>query len=1609
MKIRMAVLILFLLAIRPFASFAQEKIQLINYGPEATTAEGDHDYMQMLFFKIPVGFSDSLYLRIFDADCGDVLDSPFDGFDTETRFRLFGGIGAFSSASLLQDMPGRDRLDTGTLIAGERVAQDPFKDNKWFNLASFAASEGEEVGDYFYFKLIVEGLSGNDGNVFDVTVSTREKQNSLPEGLKLFSYIPTIRLPREGIFAELRFFVADSIESVQVHNFDLANARVGCETVFRSNLRVVASGQNEWADSRVDFNPNETNQYAAITFEGGNETPNDATFFIKDVEGRSLPVELPVYVWTKNSRPIPQVETKMLSDCRTVVFDGSRSSDRDGDALTYDWDFGDGGSGQGVRVSHRYEGIGPYEARLIVRDASGQIGNGAFVMHPVVINLPPIAEAGEDRAVAPGQGLQFDGSQSSDPDGSITRYSWDLGDGHRDEGAAVSHAYRKAGKYTATLRVEDNSGSPCNSASDQLTVVVNASPVVEIGPDLISSPGEPVNFNGGRSYDSDGEIADYIWDFGDGGSGEGQIIDHSYDSPGTYRVVLTIRDNTDLENNSASDQLTVKVNDRPVAAAGDDRRASVGERILFDGSASNDRDGEIVEFSWDFGDGGTGDAVKSEHAYNAPGTYTVQLKVQDNSTSTSDTDTDELTIIVNNPPVASAGEDQWVTSSELRFDGTNSSDEDGQITQYLWDFGDGQQSTESAPVHVYARPGRYEVMLTVTDDSETSTNTATDALIVTVNQKPIADAGMAIVGAPGQSLSFDGSGSVDPDGNLAGAEWDFGDGNTETGQTVTHVFDKPGTYAVRLSVKDNTGHPAAVDYDEIKVTVNQKPVADAGPDLYAAPGQTLVFDGGQSYDMDGNITAYNWRFSDGDEQNSAQVERSFDQPGIYSATLSIHDESGAPNAHAEDQCSIFINHRPVSRAGDDQFTCSTTLKFDGSKSTDADGHPLKYRWDFGDGTPADSGITAVHTYASAGSFPVILTVNDGTGLENAVHESSLTVTINEPPYANAGDERTLCAGDVVLFDGAGSIDPEGGLLKYYWDFGDGEKAEGLNPTKIFKEGGVYQVTLTVKDDSGLPCNSDMDQVVIRVAESPVADAGEDLTVCANNVVEFDGTGSKDFDGVVNVFSWDFGDGSTGGGAKPTHVYVQPGTYRVLLTITGDQVGQCDNTDKDEMTVTVVDAPVATFTHDSLVAVNSNVYFDGSESAAEGAELISWDWNFGDGTSGEGPTAEHTYTEPGKYFVTLTVKTGIESVCNSNSTTDYIIVNGAPAAMAGEDRFAAVNEVIMFNGADSKDSDGSVVSFNWDFGDGNQADGLEVRHQFAGSGEYAVILTVKDNTSLMNNWSTDTVMVRINSAPIPVIQAPVWASAEEAVEFNALQSTDSDGQLIAYHWEFGDGESSDSAMTTHVYGNPGFYEVVLSVKDDSKLDNQMSKTTHIIHINRPPYADAGPDRIVCPREPLTVDGSGSADLDGTLISYRWDFGDGTGDEGRQVTHIYSEPGEYQLTLSVTDQSGSMTATSSDTALIRVNSPPVAQAGPDRVTVIGGAHDAVQFDASGSFDADGDPLMYFWDFGDGTTETGAKVEHLYQSEGTYTVRLTVRDGSGSSCNEGRDEVTVQVNAR
>ncbi|HEX8510950.1 MAG TPA: PKD domain-containing protein [Propionibacteriaceae bacterium] len=279
---------------------------------------------------------------------------------------------------------------------------------------------------------------------------------------------------------------------------------------------------------------------------------------------------------------------------------------------------------------------------------------------------------------------------------------------------------------------------------------------------------------------------------------------------------------------------TLPANSAPVAAF---TSSCDGDTCTFDASGSTDPDGTVASYAWDFGDGKTATGATASHSYQTSGTKTVTLTVTDDKRADHSVQHDVTVTVTaaNTPPVAA------LTSSCVElvcsFDGSTSTDADGTLTTYAWEFGDGEVSTDSKPSHTYAAAGTYPVKLTVTDDGG-ATDTVTKSATVTAgaNEAPTAAFSSSI---DGLTARLDATGSSDSDGTISTYAWDFGDGSTGTASTPSHTYRGTGTYAVKLTVTDDDGSttsltksivvaPAALAQDSFDRTVTRWGTADKG-------------------------------------------------------------------------------------------------------------------------------------------------------------------------------------------------------------------------------------------------------------------------------------------------------------------------------------------------------------------------------------------------------------------------------------------------------------------------------------------------------------------------------------------------------------------------------------------------------------------------------------------------------------------------------------------------------------------------------------------------------------------------------------------------------------
>ena len=331
---------------------------------------------------------------------------------------------------------------------------------------------------------------------------------------------------------------------------------------------------------------------------------------------------------------------------------------------------------------------------------------------------------------------------------------------------------------------------------------------------------------------------------------------------GTYTVALTVTDDRGAVGDDHQGGDRTAANVKPTAAFS---TSCTDLACSFDGSASADSDGTIASYAWYFGDTGPATGATATHTYAARGSFDVTLTVTDDDGAT---DSVMQTVTVAPANVAPAASFTIAcTNLACSLDGSGSSDGDGTVASYAWDFGDGHTATTGeAGTHV--RVGRHLHRRPHRDRRQGATGTLSKVVTVAAANLPPAAAFTA--SCTGLTCSFDATASSDPDGSIVAYTWDFGDGTSGSGMTTSHTY-AAGTYTAELTVKDDKGATAGASKQVSPAAApNQKPTAAFTP---TPSGLTVGVDGSASSDPDGSVVAWAWTFGDGTSAAGATATR----------------------------------------------------------------------------------------------------------------------------------------------------------------------------------------------------------------------------------------------------------------------------------------------------------------------------------------------------------------------------------------------------------------------------------------------------------------------------------------------------------------------------------------------------------------------------------------------------------------------------------------------------------------------------------------------------------------------------------------------------------------
>ena len=712
-------------------------------------------------------------------------------------------------------------------------------------------------------------------------------------------------------------------------------------------------------------------------------------------------------------------------------------------------------------------------------------------------------------------------------------------------------------------------------------------------------------------------------------------------------------------------------------------------------------------YAWDFGDGNNSNNQNPSHTYSAARTYNISLTVTGPGGNNSMVKSGY--IVVNEPlpeaPVANFTAAPTSGNAPLTVQFTDAST--GTVSGYVWDFGDGTNSTEQTPSHIYSTAGTYNVNFTVTGPGGSDSEVKTGYIVVNEALSTAPIAAFAVTPTSGNvplAVQFTDQSTGTPTSWI----WDFGDGNNTTGQNVTHTYTSAGIYIANLTVSNANG----TNSTSASITVTEKntpiiPIANFSANTSEGYAPLAV----QFTNMSENAVSLIWDFGDGMNSTEQNPVHTYSEAGNYTVNLTVSNENGTDSKFAT--INVFEKSAPVLPIAN--FSSNVTEGFAPLfvQFTDLSENATVINWDFGDGTNSTE-KNPLHTYNTLGNYTVNLTASN----ENGTASISTAITVlKQPavlPVANfSSDVTTGYTPLSVQF-----TDMSKDATAWNWDFGDGAKSTEQNSPHTYNASGIYTVTLTVSNEAGIDNETKTGYIKVTSVPSKFAAAFTVSPISGNAPLKVVFTDKST--GSPSYWKWSFGDGTYSTARNPVHTYSKAGKYTISLTVKNAKYSS-SVTKKGFINVTnYVKPPVAAF---AASPTYGNAPLKVAFTDRSKGSPTSWKWSFGDGTYSTDRNPVHTYSKAGKYTVSLTVK---NSAGKCTITGFNYIKVAAPlkppvAAFYGSPTSGKAPLKVTF----VDKSSGNPTSWKWSFGDGTYSTARNPVHAYTKAGKYTVTLTAKN--------------------------------------------------------------------------------------------------------------------------------------------------------------------------------------------------------------------------------------------------------------------------------------------
>lgn len=1145
--------------------------------------------------------------------------------------------------------------------------------------------------------------------------------------------------------------------------------------------------------------------------------------------------------------PVAQFASNVQSGCFPLnVQFADQSSTTLGNIVQWQWDFGDGQFSTLQNPNHIYTSAGSYNVSLRVVTANGCSRNLTMLQY---IRVFPGVSASftntNPTTCTPPALINFTNTSTSI---APMTYMWSFGDGNTSTQVNPLYVYNTSGAYNVQLIAINSFGcvdtfrrnGPINIGTTS-TSFTNTTPACENRDISFTNTSTPTPTAS-------------VWLFSDGTNASTVNTIKSFTAAGVYQVKVINNYGT------CRDSLTRTITVFPRSTTDFNTTTATTCRIPAIISFNNTSSG-AVSYLWTFGDGGTSAAVNPTHTYDSAGVYTVTL-ISTNANGCSDTliRTDYINITLPDAAITDLPQEGCAPFS-WTFQSTATSTEP--ISQYLWDFGNGNTSTAQSPTHVFDS-GTYTIKLIVTTASGcTDTVIVPNGIRAGVKPTPIffADPREACARTP---IVFADSSLGTPDRWL----WDFGDGASSTTQFPSHHYVDTGWFIVKLYVWNNGCQDSLIVPDYVHIN---PPIANFVSRFDCADPLIRTF-------TDNSIGAdtWSWNFGDGNTSIQQHPVHTYATAGTYSVQLAIFNTvTGCSDT-------MITTLRIIDENAD--FLASTTnicrrsnVTFNATADTL---NVLNYAWDFGDGT-RDSINPATHTYVNSGIYDVTLIITSTDGCRDTLTRPQY-IHVTGPIAAFTAPTSVNCRASDVTFTDNSTTDGISPIAQWIWNFGDGTIQTFTSPpfTHTYPNGGTYSVLLTVVDTQGC-VDSVRNASGITISTPVTIFRTPDTISCAGAPVRFTSTST----GSQLTYLWSFGDGGSSTLRSPVYNYAADGIYTVKLTIR-DRNGCSDSLTR--INYVKVASPVANFTVSDtlgtcppLVVTFTNLSIN----------YTSFDWDFGDGTGSTLSNPFHFYSQPGTYIAKLTVR---KLSCTS-VFTKTIIVKGPQ----GSFRYTNLIGCRPLNTHFVGTTIGSI-SFIWDFNDGTTTTTRDsvLSHLYTTPGSFIPKMILTDSAGcVIPIVGRDTIVVKGVETDFRYTTT-VLCNPGNVFFTDSTTSTD---PIIRYQWNFGDNTTSSAQHPIHAYNIAGVYHPSLIVTSSAGCVDTMRSTV--------------PIRVLTtPRATITQSANGCVPLnaqftathnnpDTSTVTWLWNFGNGQQAATQNPPPAtYTNGGNYNISLFVTSSNG-----------------------------------------------------------------------------------------------------------